>query len=191
MAEGLQIGLKDIHIALLTQDDNAGVTYETPISVTKGMNAKITPKANTEKVFADDTLADVVVSLGEIDVEIEVSHLPIETQAILLGHNVKNGVLIENKDNIPPDLALGFKSKKSNGNYRYVWLLKGKFEPYSDEYATIEDKPKIQTPKVKGTFMPRLHDGNWRFVADEDHEEFEATTATEWFTKVYEPTTTP
>jgi len=62
--------------------------------------------------------------------------------------SVVKGVLIESKDDLPPTIALGFKSKKNNGKYRYVWLLKGKFELVTDEYDTEAEKPKAQSAKL-------------------------------------------
>jgi phi13 family phage major tail protein len=105
---------------------------------------------------------------------------------------VVKGVLIENKDDMPPTLALGFKSKKNNGKYRYVWLLKGKFELATYEYDTEAEKPKAQSTKLKGKFYYRDFDGNYRLICDEDAEEVDATIISSWFTVVPEqPVETP
>jgi len=50
-------------------------------------------------------------------------------RSVLLGHSVTGGVLIKKSTDTAPYVALGFKSKKSNGSYRYVWLYKGKLRP--------------------------------------------------------------
>ena len=92
-------------------------------------------------------------------------------------------VLTYNHDDIAPYVALGFKIKKSNGKYRYVWLLKGKFDEVAEEAATQEDKAKFTTPKVKGTFMSR-EDGNWKYSADEDSGVIPAN----FLSTVYSPT---
>lgn len=59
-----------------------------------------------------------------------INQFSLTSRAKLQGDKVVEGVLIA------PTLALGFKSKKNNGKYRYVWLLKGKFELTADEYDT-------------------------------------------------------
>lgn len=179
-----QIGLRDIHIAKLTKDDSTGVTYESPIKLERAISAKITPKMTSENIYSDDTVEDVISSFEGIDVEIELNQLSLESRAILQGAKVVKGVLIESKDDLAPTIALGFKSKKTNGKYRYVWLLKGKFELASDEYDTESEKPKAQSAKLKGNFYPRGFDGKYRFIADEDGEGVDASIINGWFDAV-------
>lgn len=187
-----QIGLKDIHIALLTKDDGTGVTYATPSKLERAISAKLTPKVSSENIYSDDTVEDVITAFEGVDVEIEINQLSLESRAKLQGAKVVKGVLIESKDDISPTLALGFKSKKNNGKYRFVWLLKGKFELTSDEYDTEGEKPQPKTAKLKGTFFARDNDGNFRFIADEDASGVDETIITTWFTTVpAEPVPTP
>ena len=184
-----QIGLRDIHIALLTKDDDTGVTYEVPAKLERAISAKLSPKANSESIYSDDTVEDIITAFEGVDVEIEINQLSLESRAKLQGSKVVKGVLIESKDDMPPTLALGFKSKKNNGKYRYVWLLKGKFELASDEYDTEAEKPQPKSAKLKGTFFARANDGNYRFIADEDATGIDQTIITAWFTAVpAEPT---
>jgi len=187
-----QIGLRDIHIAMVTSDDSTETVYATPVKLERAISAKISPKSNSDNIYSDDSVEDIITAFEGVDVEIEVNQLALETRARLQGAKVVKGVLIENKDDIAPTLALGFKSKKSNKKYRYVWLLKGKFELTADEYDTEAEKPKAQSAKLKGKFYPREHDGNYRFIADEDSIAVDATIISSWFTAVPdEPVTTP
>lgn len=187
-----QIGLRDIHIATLTKDDDTAATYGTPEKLERAISAKISPKSNSENIYSDDSVEDIITAFEGVDVEIEVNQLSLESRAKLQGGKVVKGVLIENKDDISPTIALGFKSKKNNGKYRFVWLLKGKFELATDEYDTEAEKPKAQSAKLKGTFFPREFDGNYRFIADEDTVGVDATIISGWFTAVpSEPVETP
>ncbi|BAU27633.1 phi13 family phage major tail protein [Aneurinibacillus soli] len=181
---GVQIGLKDLYFALLVADDNTGTVYETPEKIAGAINAKIKPKSNTETLYADDGPSETATALGEIEVEIEVKDLPLAVQAKLFGHKLEKGVLIKSADDTAPYVALGFRSKKSNGNYRFVWMYKGKFELPEQEYQTGEDKPKFQTPKAKATFIKREFDNAWQAIGDEDETGFTAKAT--WFTEVYE-----
>lgn len=186
-----QVGLKDIHIAILKTDDNEGVTYETPQKLERSIAAKIAPKTSSEKFYSDDSVEEVANAFDSMDVEIELNQLSIASRALLQGAKVVKGTLLETKDDIAPTIALGFKSKKSNGKYRYVWLFKGSFELTEDEYATEEDKAKGKTAKLKGTFYAREYDGAYRLMADEDETEIDKATIDGWFTKVAEqPTST-
>lgn len=177
-----QVGLKDLHFATLTEDSVDNLSYATPEPLVGAINATISPSVNTQEVYADDQLWESVSALGKIDVEIETADLPLVTRAKILGNKIEDGVLIENKSDIPPHIALGFRSQKSNGKFRYVWLLKGIAQPMAEEYTTKKDSIEHKTPKLTLTFMPRLNDGEWKHTADEDSEDF--TGATEWFIKV-------
>ncbi|MFT9848517.1 major tail protein [Aneurinibacillus sp. REN35] len=184
---GVRVGLKDLHYALLTKDDATGVTYSAPKKIIGAITANVSPTTNTETLYADDGPSDVATALGEITVELNVKDLPLETQAELLGHTLgSDGVLLKNADDQAPYVAIGFRSKKSNGKDRFVWLFKGKFQPNEEEYQTREDSPSFQTPTIEGTFVKREFDGNWQAIGDEDATGFTAATAQAWFTKVYE-----
>lgn len=185
MADGVQIGLRDLHYALLTTDDDTTIAYGTPKKIAGAINAKISPKVNTSTLYADDGPDEVANALGEITVEIQVKDLPLAVQAALLGHTLgDDGVLIKNSDDVAPYVAIGFKSLKSNGKYRYVWLYKGKFQLQEQEYKTQEDTPEFQTPTISATFVKRRHDGSWQAIGDEDETGF--TAGATWFKAVYE-----
>ena len=179
-----QIGLKDIHIAVITKDDETGVTYDIPSKLERAISARLTPKVSSENIYSDDTVEDIISAFEGMDVEIEINQLSLESRAKLQGAKVVKGVLVESKNDIAPTIALGFKSKKNNGKYRYVWLLKGKFEIASDEYDTEGEKPQPKTAKLKGSFFARDNDGNFRFIADEDATAIDPTIISSWFTAV-------
>lgn len=179
-----QIGLRDIHIAILKTDTNTGVSYDIPVKLERAISAKLSPKSNSENIYSDDSVEDIITAFEGVDVEIEVNQLSLASRAKLQGAKVVKGVLIENKDDMPPTVALGFKSKKNNGKYRYVWLLKGKFELATDEYDTEGEKPKAQSAKLKGKFYSRDFDGNYRFICDEGIEGIDLTIISGWFTNV-------
>lgn len=179
---GVQIGLRDLYYAILTKDDSTGVAYQKPVKIAGAINAKISPKVDTQTLYADDGPSETVTSLGEIEVEFGVKDIPLSVQAALLGHSMSNGILIKKADDVAPYVALGFRSKKSNGKYRYVWLYKGRFETPEQEYKTMEDKPNFQSANLKGTFVKRDYDGLWQVIGDEDEAGF--TKANTWFDSV-------
>jgi phi13 family phage major tail protein len=177
-----QVGLKDLHFAILTKDTKEDLAYEVPEAMVGAINATINPAVNTQELYADDQLWESVSALGKIDVEVETADLPLTIRAKILGNEIKDGVLIEKATDVPPHLALGFKSLKSNGKYRYVWLLKGVAQPMAEDYSTKKDNVEHKTPQVKFTFMARVHDGEWKHTADEDSEDFVG--ADTWFNEV-------
>jgi len=177
-----QIGLKDLHIAILTKDTREELIYETPEPVVDVINASVNPTINTTEVYADDRLSELLPILGKIEVEVETADIPLAIRAKILGHEIKDGVLVEKGTNVPPYLALGFKSLKSNGKYRYVWLLKGMAQSIIEDYTTKKDSVEAKTPKTKFIFMARVHDDELKHTADEDSVDF--TGAATWFDSV-------
>ncbi len=182
-----QVGLKDLHFAILTADTRNNLVYEMPKPIVGAINATINPEVSTQELYADDQLWESVSTLGKVDVEIETADLPLTIRAEILGNELKKGVLIEKATDIPPHIALGFRSLKSNGKYRYVWLLKGVSQPVAEDFATKKDSIEHKTPKVRFTFMARVHDGQWKRTADEDCEDFNGGRT--WFRQVPGDTT--
>lgn len=183
-----QVGLRDLSIATLTKDDKTGVTYGAVEKLERSVSAKVTPKSNSENLYSDDAIEDVAVNMSQIDVEIELNQLTIASRAKIFGSKIVNGILIENANDVTtsPYVALIFKSKKLNGAFRYVCLLKGKFELVGDDYNTQEEKIKASTAKIKGTFMTRTFDENFRLMADSDNIGVNVTDLEQWFTTVPE-----
>lgn len=178
------IGLSNVCYALLTSDDSTAAVYGTPKNIPGAILAKVSPKVTSDVLYADDGAAETASALGEIDVEIQVKALPLTDQAALLGHTLDtDGVLYQKSTDTAPYVAFGFKSLKSNGKYRYIWLYKGKFQPVEEEYKTKEDKVTFQTPTLKGTFVKREYDEMWKATGDEDETGF--TAGSTWFDTVY------
>lgn len=177
-----QVGLRDLHIAILLEDSHEGALYDTPERVAGAISATINPTVNTEELFADDQLWESVSALGAIDVEIETAELALATRALLAGQELVNGVLVESASTVTPHIALGFRSLKSNGSYRYVWLLKGVPQPIAEDFATKTDSIDHKTPRLRLTFMPRIFDQQWKHTADDDNVAF--TGAATWFDEV-------
>lgn len=187
MGKGVRVGLDMLHYAIITDEETE--EYGVPIPIPGAITASISPEVNTETLYADDQAADVATALGTIEVEINVKDLTAEASKDLLGSTIDvNGVLVDNKADNAPYVALGFRSRKSNGAYRMVWLLKGKFAPSEEEYNTKEGSPSFQTPTITGSFLPRETDGDWRYRVDSDDVGIKPAVITNWFNRVYDGT---
>ncbi len=182
---GVLIGLRDLHYALLTKDDSTGVTYSAPVKIAGATQANINPNSSTEVLFADDGPMETASALGMIELEMIAADFPLDVQAVLLGHTVgANGVLTRKSSDIPPWVAIGFKALKSNGAYRFVWLLKGKFNQPEQNHETRGDSVNFQTPTLNGAFVKRDKDDAWILQTDEDMTGYQESIGTGWFSQV-------
>lgn len=185
------MGLRDIYFAKLIKDDSTGVTYETPIKIGKAIEASISPNTNSETLSADDGPSEIETAFGGVEVEIGVDQLSHDIQALLLGHNINSDGVLEKKDtDLAPYGALLFKSQVSGGGDKLYALYKGKFQLQEESFATKTDSPEFQTDSISGTFMRRESDGVWGRSVYTKGEGVNQTVIANWFTKVYEPTST-
>lgn len=179
----VQIGLKDVYYALLTADPAGGTpTYETPVRIAGAISANINPNASSETLFADDGPYETASTIGSIALELNTVDLPISVQAILLGHTYAGAILKRKASDVPPWVAIGFRTLKSNGKYRFTWLAKGKFAIPEQNNETRGDSVNFQTPTITGNFVKRDADDEWERHADEDETDYMASIGTGWFT---------
>jgi phi13 family phage major tail protein len=181
MEGGVKIGLRDVHYAILGKDDEDGASYGAPVKMVGAITANINPNPSSETLFADDGPMETASQLGEIDLELNMADLPLSVQAVLLGHEIANGILLRKSTAIPPWLAIGFKSIKTNGKWRYAWLVKGKFAEPEQSHQTKEDTINFQTATITGKFVKREYDDVWIKQADEDEDGYAEETGTNWF----------
>ena len=184
-------GLRDIYIATLTQNTQTAYAADVPVKLARAINAKISDKWSSEKVYSDDGTEDTITSYEGTEVEIEVSTLAPQDRALLFGQLYDKGFLVKSKDDLAPELALGFRTKRRNGKYEFTWLYCGKFgQGVDDEFETQAEKVAVKSNTIKGDFYDRQKDGQYQIVVDEgnlleEHADAKAAIA-DWFSKVQE-----
>lgn len=184
MAEAIQIGLDSFHYAPLLTDTTAGCSYDTPVAISGLVTADVKANGSIETQYADDGPAVNAPSIGRQEIDIEFTNLPLSLRALLLGQTVTSGVVGEKSDDTPLDVAIGLRSLKSNGKYRYVWYLKGNFTIPDDKYKTKEEKTNFNTQVMKFVGLRRDYDGLYKFAVDEDDPAVPASIITNWFNAV-------
>lgn len=187
------VGLDSLYIAKVTTDDSTAYTPEAPTYLAPAAEASVEPTTNAETQYADDKPYDAMVNEGETTITLQVTGVPLETLASMTGKvfDATTGRLYDNAAT-PPYFALGFRSKKSNGSYRYFWFLKGRFEVPGEAATTQSDTPDPKTIELKytGIFttyefdLGDINDQVKRVIGDEDTDAFSAT---DWFTTVQVP----
>ena len=192
-------GLRDLYAARVTKNDADEYTTDTPVKLARAIKAKISEKWTSEKQYSDDGVEGVLQSYEGTDVELEVNSLAAADRALLFGQLFANGFLVKSAEDEAPELALGYRTRRMNGKYDFVWLYVGSFaEGIEENYETQGATKTPQTNTVKGSFYQRQKkdtiDGKEKHLyeirVDESNlasDETQAQTAiAAWFEKVQE-----
>lgn len=187
----IRIGLSNL-VAFTLKTDTAGtLSYGAPFRIAPAVSASITPETSDDSFYADDIALISNRTISSITVELETADIPDEVQAKLLGLQIdENGVLHDNINAQAPQIALAFRSLKSNGKYKYVVLYRGAFGVGEDEYQTKEESATFQTTTISATFLPTVHNGDWRVSVNEDSPQVKQEVVDAWFEEVYGATST-
>ena len=184
------VGLKNVVIAPLTEDTDTSHTYGELQLVAGAIEATITPDNTDPDIqYADDIEFDVLYPDPELSFSTSMADVPLAIQEMIFGNQIDdNGVLVRTASDRPPYFAVGFKSEKSDGAFRYVWLYKVRAKPMTESYKTKEGKTITrQTGEVEWTAIRRTHDNQYQAVADEDENGFTAAKGATFLQSVYEP----
>lgn len=180
-----------VYVPMTTEDTpNSAPVYGDLVKAPGVMSININPNGAQETLFADDGPMETASTLGKIEVEIQKNELTTKNKADLLGHQIDSkGALVYGDNDIAPWVAIGFRTLKSNGNYRYVWLYKGKFTEPEDANETKGDSINFQNDTISGQFTrlnyPYTVNGKakrpWKYEIDQDFADADKSTISNWF----------
>lgn len=176
------IGVSNLHYAIMT--DETLETYGTPVAIPGVSLITITPNPNMEFILTERGTMENACLLGSIEVEMAAGDITSDVKAILLGHSTTGGMVKSHYSDQPPYVAIGFKTRMSNGEYRYVWLVKGRFYENNTNSVTKTGNAEMQIPKLVGAFMSRDTDGFWKIQTDPQVTGYTQVLADGWFSAV-------
>jgi len=183
------IGLEKLYYSKITKDDATGLTFGTPIYLAGVKEIKVSPKVNTEKLYAENKIWDQSTTLEDIEVTVNVADLTNAQSADLLGQTIaEEGGIFASDDDEAPYIALLYKANKSNGKVRYGIIYKGKMSLPDDAMKGKEGKTDYQTPEMKATFQSLISNGMWKYNVDSDDADCPTDIDTAFFTSVIIPT---
>lgn len=169
------VGLKKFTLAPITEDIETGTTYGTIVRVPGLIEATVTPSTTDADIqYADDVEYDALNPDPDIALKVTMADFPLDVQSKLFGSKLNaDGTLWRNASDKAPYFAVGFMSEKADGTYRYVWLLKTRAKPLTENYKTKEGTTITrQTGEIEFTAIKRISDGNYQVVADEGLNSF-------------------
>lgn len=200
MGMSTRIGCSDFVYAPLTSDAINEIVYGAVVKCPGVMSININPNTTQETLFADDGPAESATTLGNISVEVQKAFFTTEQRAALLGHKIDgNGAIVYGSNDTPPWVAIGFRTLKTNGTYRYVWMLKGKFQEPEDNNETKGDSVNFQSDTMTGQFVhtekafsiggKTMHP--WKYELDEEYVDANEAAINGWFSQVQLPSNSP
>lgn len=136
-------GVDNLVYARVTKDDNeeAGgyLTGEVKQLAPVARIGK-TVETSNETEFYDNVPMFIIASEGADEIEIEATALPIETIAELCGksYDETTGAMIDGERE-ERYFAIGYRTKGTDGAYRYVWRYKGMFAIPDEENVTEDN----------------------------------------------------
>lgn len=187
------IGLDKLYYAKITEGANGDETYGTPQVLAKAISADLAPQIATAILYADDGAVENVQEFTSATITLGTADLASGVMADLLGATVdENGVVVSTAEDTSNYVAVGFRAKRSDGNYQYMWLYRVKFGVPNNTLATKGDSITFNTPTIEGTVIRRNKvDGNgnhpWMSQVVSGATGVDPTVIAGWYTAVYEP----
>jgi len=152
MPNKVTFGLKEVHIALLT--DPAVPTWAAPIAIPGAVKFSPKPEGQETKQYADDSLYFFDTTNDGYTGELEMTLVPDAVLASLLGWRVDaNGALIEVSDGTPAEFALMFEVQGDAKNRRVVYY-RCRAARAAQERTTTGEKLEPKTDSLALTIIP-------------------------------------
>ena len=177
-----KIGVRKLYYAICTKDDETGVSYGTPKRIVGLNQIDINPSVQTATAYGDDLPLETASNISEISVSFDSVYLPLEDKAALLGHKMKDDIMISNADDEAPYVAIMFESTQTGGAVQYMKLLKGKFSETQETFNTKGNSIEYANHSLNGSFVARAWDGNHKY----EKVSTDATVAASWYASVEE-----
>lgn len=156
-------GVEGLVAAEVTKDNNEsgeGQGYVTGevFSVAGVAEISRTTDSSNEAHYYDNMPAVVISSTAADEVTINASAIPLEVLAKITGQNYDDttGSYIEGPRDVKY-FALGYKTKKTNGDEVYVWRYKGTFNIPDQTNATEDDSTDANGQEIVYTGISTTH----------------------------------
>ena len=154
-------GVTDLVIAeVLTDNNKEGEGYTTGEVIELAGVGEIskTTSNSSESKYYNNMAAIVINSTGADEIKCSVSVIPQDKLALITGqdYDEETGTLIEGERKVKY-FALGYKTKKTNGDEIYVWRHKGTFNIPDNTHATENDGTDSNGQEVTYTGISTTH----------------------------------
>ena len=158
-----KVGLKNFMFGVLTEATDGSATYGAGQKPAKAISCSVDISNNEATLYADDALAESDTSFQSGTVTLGIDDENLEMMATLLGHEITDGNMVRNAQDVAPYVGLGrIITKMVGGAYKYKveFLCKVKFAEPSQEDNTKGESLEFGTSEIEGT-VSALANGDW------------------------------
>lgn len=154
-------GVDNLVAAEVTTDDNeesGGYVTGEVFRIAGAAEISKTTETSSETKYYDNLPALVLNSEGSDEITVTCSIPELATYAKLVGKAIDptTGAMID-AERDPKYYALGYRFKKTDGTYRYVWRLKGMFAIPDETSATEDDGTDTNNMELTYTGISTTH----------------------------------
>jgi len=179
-----RINVKNMVYSIVMKDDLESIEYGPIKSFAKAMQIQVTPSVATGTLYGDGVKQEAIGKLTGLTVVADINKLPINVRTEILGIEYVDGVATEKAGDEPKEIALGYMVEQTGNTAEYIWLLKGRPQPYASTVQQQDDNIKFSTDSVTIEFVPREHDTEIRKFADSADSDFTKEKQDNWFKTV-------
>lgn len=151
-------GIENLVVAEVVKDEASEIQFGEVKSLAGIANLSKEVESNSETHYYDNMPAIVINTLGPDTITISTSVLALAMRAFITGarYDESKGMLIEGSEQTKY-FAIGYKTKATDGTYRYVWRLKGTFAIPSSEHATENNENNANGQELVFTGIKTVH----------------------------------
>lgn len=151
-------GIEGLVYAEVTKDDETGYTAAKPKPLAGIAELGRTTETSSEPHYYDNVPAVLISSTGSDEVTLTVSAIPLDVLAEITGQKYDEnlGIMIEGEREAKY-FAIGYKTKKTNGDEVYVWRYKGQFTIPDSTHVTEDDGTDANGQEITFTGISTTH----------------------------------
>lgn len=184
MANKIKYGLKNVHVAIATDDGTGTLTYATPFAIPGAVNLQMDAQGDSTPFYADNIVYWQGNANNGYSGTLEIASIPDAFRTGILGETVDtNGVMVELSNAPTVEFALLFQFEGDANAVRHCFY-RCTCSRSAVNGATVEASITPQTETLNITAMARISDNVVKSRCDETGA---PTQYADWFTAVCEP----
>lgn len=167
------IGVSNLYVAKITTDSESTWTPTTIKRLAPVASIAVEPNVSTKTRYYDNVAYYTTTTEGETKITCVIAGIDPETKAAILGYDYNasglNAKRMFNTGNCNAGYySLGFEAEVEGGK-KFYWFLKGKFEPYKEEFETKTTDINEKTTTLVYTAITTTH--KWNFGTTAAHDD--------------------